>query len=99
MGGGVKQRPKLNDKRVQWGQVTSDPGQDDGPFQSGDGHDGETLSALGRYAEFGQALREGLEPAVERAPEHLAKRLAGSGGIRCGGSCSPATSRPSRTPT
>src|SRR6185437_2868549 len=49
-------------------------------------HDGEILSALGRYAEFGQALRKWLEPAVERAPEHLAKRLAGSGGIRRGSS-------------
>jgi hypothetical protein len=73
----IKHRAKLEDERVEWDQVASDPGQDDGTLKGRNDHDGEIVSALERHAEVDQAFRERFEPTVECTPGHLAELLAG----------------------
>src|SRR6185436_3667237 len=84
-GDAIEHRPKLEGQCVKWGQVASDPGQDDGSFKGGDDHDGEILRALEGDAEVDQTLRQRLEPTVEGTTEHLAELLAGGCRVRCGG--------------
>ncbi len=83
----IEPRPKLEDQSVEWCQVASDQGQDDGPLKRSDDHGGEIVGALEWYAELGQAFRERFEPTVECASEHLSKLLAASCRVRGGSNC------------
>jgi hypothetical protein len=84
-GDAIEHRRKLAGQCVKWGQVASDPGEDDGSLKGGDDHDGEIFRALEGGAEVDQTLRERLEPAVECTTEHLAELLAGGCRVRCRG--------------